>query len=354
MKEGQLGYYFIVMASVIIVLAGVKFASVIIVPFLLSLFIAIILSPIYNFFRSKHIPDILAITIVMILFLFFLALIAKLIGSSVHQFSANIDLYADKLSLYYEDFAKFLQGFGIEIPASEISSLINSKEIMRFSTAIIEGISSIFKNGFIVILTVVFMLLESQHFIAKIEATDKEKATIKHINQIFSQIKSYMVIKALISAVTGFIIYLSLSFIGTDYAFLWGMLAFLLNFIPNIGSIIAAVPAVLITLVQLGGVSVLLVSALYLIANVVIGSIVEPKVMGKGLGLSTLVVFISLIFWGWLLGLVGMLLSIPLTIMAKIVFAANENTKWIAILLGSDENLQENKLLTKVRKIKEQ
>jgi len=337
MKERQLGYYFIVMASVIIVLAGVKFASVIIVPFLLSLFIAIILSPAYNFLRSKHIPDILSIIIVMIVFLFFLALIAKLIGSSLHQFSANSDLYADKLSLYYEDFANFTKNFGFEIPSSEISSVVNSKQIMHFSTAIIEGIGSIFTNGFIVVLTVVFMLLESQYFSIKIEAIDKEKSTMKHINKIFSQIKSYMVIKALISAVTGFIIYFCLSFIGTDYAFLWGVLAFLLNFIPNIGSIIAAIPAVLITLVQLGGLSALLVSILYLFANIVIGSIVEPKVMGRGLGLSTLVVFISLIFWGWLLGLVGMLLSIPLTIMAKIVFAANENTQWISIMLGSNK-----------------
>jgi len=343
MKETQLGYYFIVMASVIIVLAGVKFASVIIVPFLLSLFIAIILSPSYNFFRSKGIPDIISITLVMGVFLIFLALIAKLIGTSVHQFSANIDLYAAKLTTYYESLATFMSGLGVEIPASEISGLVNSKQIMRFSTAIIEGISSIFTNGFIVILTVVFMLLESQHFTAKIEFADKDKATMKHINQIFSQIKSYMVIKALISLLTGFIVYVALTLIGTDYAFLWGVLAFLLNFIPNIGSIIAAVPAVLITLVQLGGVSALLVSLLYLVINVLIGSIVEPKVMGRGLGLSTLVVFISLIFWGWLLGLVGMLLSIPLTIMAKIVFAANDNTKWIAVLLGSGESLEDKK-----------
>ena len=346
MKEGQFGYYFIVMASVIIVLAGVKFASVIIVPFLLSLFIAIILSPSYNFFKSRGIPEILSITIVMMVFLFFLALIAKLIGSSVHQFGANIDLYADKLNIYYKELADFLNGIGIEIPVSEISTMINSKEIMRFSSAIIEAISSLFTNGFIVVLTVVFMLLESQHFTAKINAADKDKATMKQISQIFSQIKSYMVIKALISLFTGFVIYASLYFIGTDYAFLWGVLAFLLNFIPNIGSIIAAVPAVLITLVQLGGFSALLVMTLYFVVNIVIGSIVEPKVMGRGLGLSTLVVFISLIFWGWLLGLVGMLLSIPLTIMAKIVFAANENTKWIAIMLGSGENLQENKQLS--------
>jgi len=344
MQERQLGYFFIVMASVIIVLAGVKFAATIIVPFLLSLFIAIILSPSYSFFKSKGIPDLISITIVMSFFLLVLALITKLVGSSVHNFSANIDTYSVKLTAYYQALSQFGANFGIDIPATEISSLVNSKELMHFFTSFIESLSSIFTNGFVVILTVVFMLLESKHFISKIRFADSDSQTMNHINQIFTQIKSYMVIKALISLLTGFIVWMFLSVLGTDYAFLWGVLAFLFNFIPNIGSIIAAVPAVLITLVQLGGINALIVAIFYLIVNIVIGSVLEPKVMGRGLGLSTLVVFLSLIFWGWLLGIVGMLLSIPLTIMAKIIFAANEETKWIAVLLGSGENLESEAL----------
>jgi len=339
MKERQLGYFFVVMASVIIVLAGIKFAATIIVPFLLSLFIAIILSPSYNFFKSKGIPEILSIIIVIGVFLLFLAFIGKLIGTSVHDFSANIDNYSTKLISYYKAFSQFTGNIGFEIPAHEITTLFDSKQVMRFFTSIINGLGSVFTNGFVVILTVVFMLLESKNFIYKIRYADRGRDAVQHINQIFSQIKSYMVIKALISLLTGFIVWLFLTFIGTDYAFLWGVLAFLFNFIPNIGSIIAAVPAVLISLVQLGGVSAVIVAIFYIIVNITIGSILEPRVMGKGLGLSTLVVFLSLIFWGWLLGIVGMLLSIPLTIMAKIIFDANEDTKWIAVFLGSGDNL---------------
>jgi len=343
MKESQLGYFFIVMASVIIVLVGIKFAASIVVPFLLSLFIAIILSPSYNFFKLKGFPDILALVIVMGVFLLILTFIAKLIGTSVHDFSANIDTYSSKLLLYYQSISKLAEDFGLEIPVSEITAMFDTKQVMRFFTSMINGLSSVFTNGFVVILTVVFMLLESRNFIYKIHYAVSTQA-MTHINKIFSQIKSYMVIKALISMFTGFVVWLFLSYVGTDYAFLWGVLAFLFNFIPNIGSIIAAVPAVLITLVQLGGLSALFVAIFYLVINVTIGSILEPKVMGKGLGLSTLVVFLSLIFWGWLLGIVGMLLSIPLTIMAKIIFDANENTKWIAVLLGSGDNLDKEEI----------
>jgi predicted PurR-regulated permease PerM len=183
------------------------------------------------------------------------------------------------------------------------------------------------------------MLLESNNFTKKIEFASARNGIINHIDSISTKIKEYMVLKAIISLCTGFIIWIALTLIGTDYAFLWGVLAFMLNFIPNIGSIIAAVPAVLVTLVQLGAFSSLVVAILYVVVNIVMGSIIEPKVMGKGLGLSTLVVFLSLLFWGWLLGMVGMLLSIPLTIMAKIVLDADENTRWIAVMLGSGDNI---------------
>ncbi len=339
MKESKIGYYFIVMASVVIVLAGIKSASVIIIPFLLSLFIAIILSPLYNYFKSKGLADILSVILVTTLFILFLALIAKLIGNSVHDFSANIDSYAQKLSGYYQLISKYTASLGIAISTDDISNLVNMKQAMKFATSIIQSMGSMFTNGFIIILTVVFMLLESQYFVKKIELADGQQEAMTYIEAIFSKIKNYMVLKALISLLTGIIVWLSLSFIGTDYAFLWGVLAFILNFIPNIGSIIAAIPAVLITLVQLGAMSALLVTLLYTIINVVIGSIVEPKVMGKGLGLSTLIIFLSLLFWGWLLGVVGMLLSIPLTIMAKIIFDANQNTQWIGVLLGSGKNI---------------
>ena len=122
--------------------------------------------------------------------------------------------------------------------------------------------------------------------------------------------------------------------LGVDHAQLWGVMAFLLNFVPNIGSIIAAVPAVLLALVQLGMGTALFVAAGYLVVNIVIGSVLEPRFMGRGLGLSTLVVFLSLVFWGWVLGPVGMLLSVPLTITVKLALDSSKDTRWLGILLG--------------------
>ena len=327
------------MASVIIVLAGVKSASVIIVPFLLSLFMAIILSPTYNFFNKKGVPNSLSLTLVITIFLILITLVVKLIGSSAQEFNSNMGFYIQQLSSYYTIVVSLASKIGLEISVDELSSMINPKQLMTFSSSILQSIGGMFTNGFVVLFTVIFMLLESNNFVQKIEFASRGSNTNSHIKEIASKIKDYMVLKALISLLTGFIIWIALLLVGTDYAFLWAVIAFLFNFIPNIGSIIAAVPVVLLTLVQLGSVSAFIVAVVYILVNIIIGSVIEPKVMGKGLGLSTLVVFLSLIFWGWLLGIVGMLLSIPLTIMLKIVLDANEDTKCFGVLLGGSDDV---------------
>ena len=145
-----------------------------------------------------------------------------------------------------------------------------------------------------------------------------------------------MAIKTLISLVTGIFITIWLTIIGVDYPLLWGPLTFALNYVPNIGSIIAALPAVLLAIIQLGLMRALLAAAGYIVINLLMGSVVEPRFMGRGLGLSTLVVFLSLLFWGWILGPVGMLLSVPLTITAKIALDSRDDTRWIAVLLGPE------------------
>jgi len=127
---------------------------------------------------------------------------------------------------------------------------------------------------------------------------------------------------------------------GIEYAFMWGLLAFLLNFVPTIGSIIAAVPAVLLALVQFGLGKALMIVIFYLVINISISNVVEPRLLGQRVGLSTLVVFMSMVFWGWILGPVGMLLSVPLTITFKIAMEGSDETRWIAILLGTDRDAE--------------
>ena len=338
MKNTNIGYYIILAASIVIVLAGIKMSAQILIPFLLSLFLSILLSPLYNWFNKKAIPSIISLFLVLSLFIIIISFMGQIISSSLIEFNLKSDIYSQKLIVYYDYIVTFASSIGVNISINEITSIANPKQIMTFSITILQSISAVLTNSFVVFLTLIFMILESKQFIHKIKLATKDNDTFEHITLILIKIKEYMILKALLSILTAVLVWLSLLYVGTDHPLLWAVIALLFNFIPNIGSIIAAIPAVLLTLIQLGYTSAIMVAIIYTVLNVLIGSILEPKVLSKGLDLSTLVVFLSLIFWGWLLGIVGMILSVPLTIMFKIILNANQNTQWIAIMLGDDQN----------------
>jgi len=190
-------------------------------------------------------------------------------------------------------------------------------------------------KSFFVFLLVTFMLFEVQVFSQKVEYfASKNPQTNQIVDTFISNLKRYLAIKSAASFATGVFIFIGLNFIGVPYAPLWGILAFVLNFVPAIGSIIAAVPALLVALLLNDAVACAWTAALYAVVNVVIGNFIEPKFLGKGLGISTLVVLLSLLFWGFLFGVGGMFLAVPLTMSLKIALDANPSTKFIAVLLS--------------------
>ena len=228
--------------------------------------------------------------------------------------------------------------------ADSIKEVADHAAALGLVSSILKGFGSVLTNSFLIMLTVVFILFEAAGFTQKFislnnTGSEPSQSDGKMFSQVFvDKLRSYMSMKTIISMATGILIAVAMWLIGVDYPVLWGVLAFMLNFVPNIGSIIAAVPAVMLALVQLGFTSALLVAAVFVAVNVMIGSIIEPKYMGKGLGLSTLVVFVSLVFWGWVLGPVGMLLSVPLTITVKLALDSKPETQWLGHLLGPVED----------------
>ncbi len=329
----SVGYSMLVMAAVVIVLAGIKAASVIVVPFLLALFLAIILSPLFLWLKGKGLPQGIALLVVVLLLFGTIATLVMLIGNSVQDFTQNVPLYEAKLRTDFRDFLGFLDHYNIKIPKEDILSVFATDSVMEYIARTLRSLGGLLTNSMLIIITVLFMLMEISNFRSKLENSKSE--SLQSLLHVSENIKRFILLKSMTSAATGIIVTIALKLIGVDYAVLWGVVAFLLNFIPNIGSILAAVPAVLMALVQFDLPTALIVSGLYVAINVTIGSILEPRIMGEGLGLSTLVVFLSLIFWGWLLGPVGMLLSVPLTIVVKILLDAREDTRWIATLLGN-------------------
>ena len=337
-QEMKLGYSLIVAASIVIILAGVKASAVIVVPFLLSLFLATILSPFYLWLKKRGLGELPSLLIIVLFLMLLVSSMITLIGNSAQDFSQNVPLYEVKLRTDLGQILEMMDQWGIHVPKKDILAMFHTHSVMQYIAITLKSFGSLLTNSFMIILIVIFMLLEISQFTSKLGKTHIK--SLGTLIEVSDKIKHYILLKALTSAATGVIITLFLKLMGLHYAVLWGLLAFLLNFIPNIGSILAAVPAVLMALVQHNFTTALMVASGYLVVNITIGSILEPRILGRGLGLSTLIVFLSLIFWGWLLGPVGMLLSVPLTVMIKIALDTQPNTKWIATLLGSGSDME--------------
>jgi len=321
------------LAAVVIILAGLISAKAIVIPILLAIFITILTSPFLIWLQEKGLHSGFALMAVVGLLIIAMTLLGLLLNSSMHDFTLNLPIYEEKLNLVMSKVLEFIRSQGFVFSDESIKGLINPAQMAHFASEIVQGFGSALTNGFMIMLLVIFMLLEVSVLPKKLQSIHADASS--YAAEFLFNVKQYMLIKSVFSLITGALVYLSLLFIGLDYALLWGVLAFLLNFVPNIGSIIAAVPAVILALVQLGLFGALEVVIVFFVINIILGSVLEPKYMGEGLGLSTLVVFISLIFWGWVFGPVGMLLSIPLTIMLKLGLQVNPQTKWIAVLLGS-------------------
>lgn len=337
MQQTSLTRVFVAMAAIVINLAGVKLAAEVVVPFLLSLFIAIICSPIIRFMTARKIPLWLAISLLFVLFAMIFFFLAGLINSTIREFTLSIPQYKILLSNRLDTLMQLAQRWDIPLVLSreQILELLDPSIIMNFVSKILLSFSGVVTNIFVLLLVVVFMLFEAptaKHKLAV--AFGGQAETENHLDRILQGVISYLGVKTTVSLTTGVSVWILLESLNVQYAVLWATLSFLLNYIPNIGSIIAGVPIVVQALLLNGfpigfGVMIGIVAI-----NTLIGNVIEPRMMGKRLGLSTLIVFLSLLFWGWLLGTVGMLLSVPLTMALKIALESSPETIRYAGLLG--------------------
>lgn len=324
------------LAAFVIIVAGMREAQPLLVPFLLSVFIAIIVMPALSYLTQRRVPTMLAILLIALLITAIGLLLGGLVGKSVDAFSSQLPLYQEKLRLLTTSVSQWLASKGVHISTQSVSALLDPSQALSMAAKGLTSLTGLLTNTLLILLTVIFLLLESSDIPGKLRLIlqDPERS-YPHFEHFLGTIKHYMWIKSATSFLTGVSVALMLWALGVDFPLLWGMVAFFLNFVPNIGSLIAAIPAILLALVQLGTSSALWVTIGYLVINNLVGNVIEPRYMGRGLGLSALVVFLSLVFWGWVLGTIGMFLSVPLTMTLKIALDSNEETRWIAILLGT-------------------
>ena len=330
--------FVILTAGSIIILAAIYAAASFLVPILLSVLFAVVFWPPLVWLEKRGLSSGLALGVILAGVVIIALILLGFLWVTIGSFGESLPEYRAGLGTQLDALREMLRSWGVQPGQSQEDGglAVNPGQILSF---VMNALGQLFSSGFIILFYVIFMLVEGPGFQKKIRAAFKDNAyAYDYFTRVTDSLQYYLVIKTRINLITGAIIAVALWLVGLDFALLWGFVAFLLNYVPNFGSIIAAIPAVILAFIQFGpSFELLLVIVVYLAVNILVGYWLEPKMMGRGLGLSALVVLIAVIFWGWLLGPVGLILSVPITVALKIFMESYEGSRWLAILLGSEE-----------------
>jgi predicted PurR-regulated permease PerM len=317
--------------------------SFLFIPLCFAILVCYALGIPLDFLKRFHLPGFVRIILVVGVLVLLIFLLGKLVMLNVVSFQSQLPEYELK---FWEYANIILSRFDISREqANEAvgAFLSNIKQNQHSLGSLVQSLSGSFfsflGNVLWVVLFMAFILAERDSFTKRlVQQFGKENAApiLESIQKINQSVQQYLGLKTLVSFLTGALVTIVLYIADVDFALLWGVLTFILNFIPTIGSIVATVPPVAITLFQYGSIGKTLVVAVLLLSiQILVGNVLEPKLMGRGLNLSPLVVLFSLIFWGWLWGIPGMLLSVPLTAAIRIAMEQIDATKTVAVLISS-------------------
>lgn len=327
----------LVAMGVIAVLFAVRAAAGILAPFLLAILIAVLVQSAVAWLRGRGLPTWAALTVVGGVLAVVLVGFALLIETALASLTSDLPRLGQALTTQAKALESDLASLGILL--AQVGASLNqvAGASGNIATSILEGMGSFVSNALLIVFYVLFLLLESTVLPAKLkEAFGPASSVSERLGRILASLQSYLVAQTALSALVGVLVTVALWLIGVEYALLWGVLAFLLNYVPTFGPILAAIPAVVMAFIQFGpGTQVLLTILAYVAIFIVVGSLLYPRVMGNRVGLSPLVVLVAMILWGWLLGPVGLILSVPLVAAVKIVADAYTPARWLAILLGN-------------------
>ena len=324
-------------AAVIIVIGGLKAAASFVIPIFVAVFLTLLLSPSVKWLTDRGAPKGIAVLVVALIAVAVGMATTVLLGDSLVRFTRQLPQYTVRVEQLEADFYTWLAGFGMEVnlEGSTLDENLAPARLMGALVDLLNAVRGLLTNGVLILILMVFMLVETGHGRRRIEAAfGTDSGVPEAIDHYSHRIVAYVKVKTWMSLATGICVFGVLWLLRIDYAVLWGVLAFLLNYVPTIGSLMAAVPPVVLALLQFGpGRALLVIGAIVLINNV-ISNILEPRLMGEQFGMPPWIIFAAFLFWAWVLGPVGMLLAVPLTVALKLTLEGFQSTRPIAALMS--------------------
>jgi AI-2 transport protein TqsA len=326
--------FLLVLASLVICIAGLKAAAPILVPVALAIFIAIVSMPVMFQLRLRRVPAPLAILLTVLTDVLVFGLLILLGVNSLGDLTQRVPVYRAEVRERVDEWALWLAQRGLPEMEYLRQNFFDPGSIFDFVGGTLQWAAETLGLAFIVTIIGVFVLAEATVFPYKFQAIFGQSRTSRTgISKTIQEVQAYLGIKTIMSLITGLLSGIVCWAVGVDFPVLMGLLAFVLNFIPTIGSIIGAIPPMVLAVILYGWPQAITVAAGYLLIHALIGNLLEPHIMGRRMGLSTLIIVMSLLFWGWVWGAVGALLSVPLTMVLKIALENTPDLRWIAVLL---------------------
>jgi predicted PurR-regulated permease PerM len=321
-------------AGLVVIVAGLKAASVFFLPLLLALFLTILSLPLLAWLRRRRVPAVLAIVLTMLVVVAVLGVVGLVISLSIEDLGERMPEYQAQVRDAAGRAIDWLEDRRVAVPRQIDTEGLDLGAMANLVGGAFRGVATALSSFLLVLLMMVFMLWEAVILPGKLRVAERwGPVDLERWQPIVQRVQRYLVLKTAVSLATGVAAGVLVWLVGLDFALFWGFLAFLLNYVPNVGSFVAAIPPVILSGLQLGLTRTVVIAAGYLAINMVLGNLVEPALMGRGLRMSPLSIFLALVFWGWVWGPLGMILSVPLTVSIKILFENTESLKWVAALL---------------------
>ena len=334
-QRSPVARFTVILAAGFIVIAGLQAASTIVSPLLLAVFLAILIDPVLERLRDRGLPNWLAFLVLFLAVLLIGLGVIFFIYLSLTQLQANVPVYKENLTGIFKSVEQALSAQGFDISSIETKGAFNPETIAKTSASVLGVLLSELSTTLLVLLLLIFLLSEAPGFPDKARrALGEESPILERMGTFSRNVRTYMRVRTISNLFVGVAFTVLLLVLGVDSAFLWGFLAFTLSYIPTIGLVLASVPAIALALLEQGLTTAIIVTIGVLILNGISDNYISPKLSAQELELSPFAVFFSFIFWAWVLGPIGALLSVILTVGIKTVFEAYAETHGFAVLLG--------------------
>jgi AI-2 transport protein TqsA len=322
----------IVLAAAVVVLVGVRLSAPVLNPILFAVVFGLLCAPVYGWLL-RRLPAGVALLLTFVGLLIIIVGLFVLLSASISRFTGRLSFYTQQLNGQLADLQGLLDRLGLS--GVDLSEAVNSSALVGAIGAVLSGISGFLSSLFLILMIMLFLLSEGSAMMDRLRASvAHDNPQVARLTVIGQNVVLQFGLRAIVNLVTAAGITLLLLLLGVDFPLLWGVLTFFLSFVPYVGLVLAVAPAVLLALAEFGLSRAIVVIVAVVAVNVLAENVLSPILMGRGLDLSPTVVFLSFIFWAWLLGGPGAFLALPLTLFVAIMLGSFPETRWLASLMG--------------------